>query len=118
MNKLLICGAALGLVSVIMGSLGDHGFDLTPEKAESLATAIRYNMLYAILITALALAPPEKKLILPGIIFTIGAALFSFSIYAALITGIEQLTYITPVGGIAIMAGWSALIWRGLKSKY
>lgn len=117
MNKLLICGAALGLVSVIMGALGDHGFDLTAEKAESLATAIRYNMLYAVLITALALVPPERKLIIPGAIFAVGTTLFSLSIYAALITDIEQLTYITPVGGITIMAAWVALIWRGLKSK-
>lgn len=117
MNKLLLCGAALGLFSVIMGALGDHGFDLTPEKSESLATAIRYNMLYAVLIVVLALAPPEKKLIIPGVIFTIGAALFSLSIYAALITSIEQLTYITPLGGMTIMAGWAALIYKALKPE-
>lgn len=117
MNKLLICGAALGLVSVIMGALGDHGFDLTPEKSESLATAIRYNMLYAVLIVVLALAPPEKKLIIPSIIFTIGTAMFSFSIYASLITGVEQLTYITPIGGITIMAGWGVMMWYGTKIR-
>lgn len=53
MNRLLLCGAALGLVSAIMGALGDHAFDLTPEKVESLDTAIRYNMIYAVLIVAL-----------------------------------------------------------------
>ena len=52
MNRLLLCGATLGLISVIMGALGDHGFDLTPERAESMGTAIRYNMLYAVLIVA------------------------------------------------------------------
>lgn len=115
MNRLLLCGAVLGLVSVIMGALGDHAFDLSPEKAESLETAIRYNMIYAVLIVALALAPVDKKLRISGYIFTLGTALFSFSIYTSLAIGIEQLTYVTPVGGITIMAGWVVLIWYGMK---
>jgi len=115
MNRLLLCGAVLGLVSVIMGALGDHAFDLTPEKAESLETAIRYNMIYAVLIVALALASADKKLRISGYIFTLGTALFSLSIYAALAMGTEQLTYITPVGGITIMTGWIALIWYRIK---
>ncbi len=115
MNRLLLCGAVLGLVSVIMGALGDHAFDLTPEQAESLDTAIRYNMIYAVLIVALALASDDKKLRISGYIFTLGTALFSFSIYASLAMGIEQLTYITPVGGIIIMCGWVTLIYAALK---
>lgn len=115
MNRLLLCGAALGLVSVIMGALGDHGFELTPEKAEILETAIRYNMIYAVLIAVLALAPADKKLRISGYIFAMGTALFTFSIYTSLATGVEQLTYMTPVGGITIMAGWVALIWRALR---
>lgn len=117
MNRLLLCGAVLGLVSVIMGALGDHAFDLTPEKAESLETAIRYNMIYAVLIVALALAPADKKLLISGYVFTLGTALFSFSIYASLAMGIEQFTYMTPVGGITIMCGWAILIYVALKLK-
>lgn len=96
MNRLLLCGAVLGLVSVIMGALGDHAFDLTQEKTQSLETAIRYNMIYAVLIVVLALVPADKKLCVSGYIFALGTALFSLSIYASLATGIAQLTYITP----------------------
>ena len=117
MNKLLLGGAVLGLVSVIMGTLGDHSLDLTPDKAESLATAIRYNMLYAVLVVVLALMSPEKKLHIPGSIFAIGTALFSFAIYTALITNIEQFNYITPLGGITIMVGWIILILKAIKTK-
>lgn len=117
MNKLLLCGAALGLVSVIMGALGDHAFDLTPKNAESLDTGIRYNMIYAVLIVALALAPADKKLRIAGYIFALGTAVFSFSIYASLILGIEQLTYITPLGGVIVMSGWVVLIWHSLNHQ-
>ena len=117
MNRLLLCGAMLGLVSVIMGALGDHAFDLTPEKAEGLETAIRYNMIYAVLIVALAFAPTDKKLRISGYIFALGTALFSFSIYASLAMSIEQLTYVTPVGGVTIVTAWIILVYSSLKLK-
>ncbi len=117
MNKLLLCGASLGLISVIMGALGDHAFDLSLDDTASFEAAIRYNMLYAILIVILAIAPARRALSLSGMIFTVGVVLFSFSIYAALITGIDPLTYMTPLGGIIIMAGWVSLIYAALKSK-
>ncbi len=117
MNRLLLCGAVLGLISVIMGALSDHAFDLTPEKAESLETAIRYNMVYAALIIALAIAPTERRLHIPGLVFALGAFLFSFSIYMALITNILQFTYIAPLGGLTIMIGWITLIYIVISFK-
>lgn len=113
MNRIFIGAAFLGFVSVFMGALGDHGFDLTPEKAKSLETAIRYNMIYAVLIVAIAVAPEDRKLHIPAYLFTAGTVLFSFSIYGSLLSGIKELTYLTPVGGITIMIGWLALAWRG-----
>ncbi len=115
MNRLLLCGALLGLISVIMGAMSDHAFMLTPDKADSLETAIRYNMLYAVLIVVLAMAPAEKKLQVPGFIFVLGSFLFSFGIYAAIITGIEPLTYVTPFGGLMIIGGWGMLIFSSFK---
>ncbi len=115
MSRLLLCGAVLGLVSVIMGAIGDHAFTLTPEKTDSLETAIRFNMLYAVLIVALAMGAQEKRMKIPGFIFVIGTILFSFSIYAAVITGLEPLTYLTPLGGLTIMGGWGMLIFFSFK---
>jgi len=117
MNRLLLCGAAFGLLSVIMGALGDHAFDLSPEKAKSLATAIRYNMLYAVLVVAISLAPVSYGLKVPGIMLCAGAALFSLSIYASLLTGIPAITYLTPLGGITIMLGWAILCFRALRTN-
>ena len=109
MNRLLICGATLGLISVIMGAVGDHAFHLSPEHMKGYETAVRYNMFYALLILVLSFQR-EKSFTVSGVIFSVGVILFSFSIYAARITGIESLTYITPVGGLTLMAGWAWLI--------
>lgn len=117
MNKILFYGAILGLISVIMGALGDHAFDFTPEQSESIATAIRYNMVYAVLITVLACAPAQKKLHIPALIFAIGTSIFSFSIYIALISEIEQITYLTPIGGIILMLAWIFLAAQALSFR-
>mgnify|MGYP001209752815 CR=1 FL=1 len=110
-NKLLFCGALLGLASVIMGALGDHALDLNASESESLATAIRYNMIYAVLITVLSFLSEEHKFIrLPTIIFTVGTFLFSFSIYTAMVTNIGELTFLTPIGGVTLMIGWISLM--------
>lgn len=115
MNKILASGAALGLLSVIMGALGDHAFNIPLEKIHSFETAIRYNMLYAALITALSLAPKDYNLKIPAFLFTAGTIIFCFSIYAALISGISQLTYLTPLGGLTLMAAWGSLIYTASR---
>lgn len=118
MNRLLICASVLGLLSVIMGAAGDHAFTLTPAQLESLETAVRYNMLYAAIAAAVALTHPTGKRLLSGIIFAVGAAVFSGSIYLAIATDISQLTYLTPIGGLTLMAGWVVLALSGLgRSK-
>lgn len=118
MNRLLICASVLGLVSVIMGAAGDHVFALTSAQAESLETAVRYNMLYAAIAAAVALTNPSGKRLLAGIIFAVGAAIFSGSIYLAIATGMSQLTYLTPLGGLTLMAGWIVLALSGMgRSK-
>ena len=115
MNRLLSCGAILGLVSVIMGAIGDHALIIPAEKAESFETAIRYNMLYASLIVALATTGAGRKLYIPGFIFALGTILFSFSIYLSIITRVEWATYMTPAGGLMIMGGWITLIFTACK---
>lgn len=116
MNKLFIYGAVLGLCSVIMGAAADHMISLTPDKSESLETAIRYNMLYAVLIVLLSLINNGMKLKQAGWIFAIGVSLFSFGIYASLFSGIGAFVYLTPVGGMVIMLGWIVLIAKGLRA--
>lgn len=111
MNKLLFCGALLGLISVVMGAAGDHLITLTPETAHSLETAIRYNMLYAVLVVVLSLVTPHRKYISRcGWIFAVGVAIFSGSIYLSLFFDVPEITYLTPLGGVSLMLGWTGLI--------
>ncbi len=115
MNRLLACAAVLGLMSVIMGAMGDHAFTLTPAQAESFDTAVRYNMIYAAFSAAIALTQPSGTRGLAGLLFAMGCATFSGSIYLSLALALPALTYLTPLGGLILMAGWITLIWSALR---
>lgn len=98
-----------------MGAVGDHALNLTDAQAHSLQTATRYNLLHAVLIVAIALSTyNHPKIWRSGWIITIGTILFSYSIYAAILSGIPSLTYFTPIGGITLMVGWLSLCVAGI----
>jgi len=46
-----------------------------------------------------------------GWLFVAGTILFSGSLYALSLTGHRWLGAITPLGGVAFLAGWAALAW-------
>jgi uncharacterized membrane protein YgdD (TMEM256/DUF423 family) len=51
-----------------------------------------------------------------GWLFITGSVLFSGSLYILVLSGIEWLGAITPLGGVAFVAGWACLalaVWRG-----
>jgi uncharacterized membrane protein YgdD (TMEM256/DUF423 family) len=46
-----------------------------------------------------------------------GIILFSGSLYALALSGNRMLGAITPIGGIAFIAGWLVLAWAALKAR-
>ena len=110
----LIVAALIGLSSVILGAAADHiGFGSDP----SVATALRYHQLYAILLTALAItAPVTGRRFRPSfILFTLGCILFCGGIYLSRIPGLHGAVYATPFGGLTLMAGWLALVVSAMR---
>lgn len=123
MNKILAAGALLGFLSVAIGASIEHllraGTDA--EVLRWTMTAIRYHQVGALVITMIGLAlmvrpdvPMASALARSGWLFVAGTVMFSFSIYAAALSGLESLTYLTPVGGITLMIAWLSLAWAGV----
>lgn len=126
MNRILMVGALLGFVSVVVGAMSDHGplSRLDADMLASVATAVRYHQLGALVVVALGLAlgaglPGSfaRRLAISGWLFVAGTLLFSFSIYAAALTGVRGLTWITPVGGVTLMIAWLSLVWAALRAQ-
>jgi len=119
MNKILLSGAILGLLSVLMAAYIDHSlsFTLVGKLRHSILVAVRYHQLYAIVITIIGLIIPlqtnqrmKSWLVRSAYVFTVGILLFSFSIYLASITGVWGLLYITPIGDVILILGWASLL--------
>lgn len=119
---LILLGACLGFTSVALGAYADHGLVLALHEQTMMATALRYNQLYAIVSTSIGLyatlAPPSSirtHLTYTGYLFVLSTGLFSVSIYTAVIANAPQWTALTPVGGILIMLAWISVVIVGIR---
>jgi uncharacterized membrane protein YgdD (TMEM256/DUF423 family) len=123
---ILICGALLGFISVAFGAYAEHGLReiVSEEQFRFLMTAIRYNQVHAVIISAigLVLSNGGKLSNTPilrwsGLLFVAGTVLFSGSIYMSVSFAVPSLVNITPIGGMTIMVAWLLLAFVGLDSK-
>jgi len=102
-----------GLASVVAGALAAHLAD-DPKAADLLRTGALYGMVHAATLMALmALAqgrePRRGAAVVAGWSFAAGIVMFSGSLFALAAGGAPWLGWVTPVGGAALMIGWTAL---------
>lgn len=112
MRWLTTAGFVLALVAVAAGAFGAHGLEgRRPEELLSVfETAVRYQMYHAVGLVAVGLAAarwPDPLWVPAGWLFVAGIVVFSGSLYALALTGLRWLGAITPVGGLAFLAGWA-----------
>src|SRR5687768_845323 len=115
-----IVGCFLALTAVAAGAFGAHGLRarLSPDMLAVFETAARYHMYHALALLGAAWAHqqwPGSLSVAAGWLFMVGIVVFSGSLYVLSISGIRWLGAITPIGGVAFMAGWFCLAlaaWR------
>lgn len=108
-----ICFAGTG---VVLGAFGAHGLEtlLTPSQIDSWQTAVQYQLLHGLALLVLGVwmqSSPQAKLAASAWLLILGITLFSGSIYLLLLTELRWLGPVTPLGGLAFIAGWVALLW-------
>ena len=54
---------------------------------------------------------------LAGGAFLLGILLFSGSLYLLAFSGWRGFAWITPMGGMALLAGWGLLLWHGVRGR-
>jgi uncharacterized membrane protein YgdD (TMEM256/DUF423 family) len=105
-------GAIAGALAVSIGAFGAHGLKqilLENQRAETFELAVRYHFYhaFALLVTGLLMQYfNDKKLRWAAVSFLLGIFIFSGSLYALSLTGINLLGAITPIGGVAFISGW------------
>lgn len=118
-NPFAFLGALSGAIAVAAGAFGAHALRarLEPRMLEVFETAARYQMYHALalfavawMITRVGASPSALRLAtISGWCFVAGTALFSGSLYAMALSGVRALGAITPLGGVAFIAGWITL---------
>jgi len=114
-------GAASALLGVAAGAFGAHGLEgrVPAARLDTWETAAHYHIVHALALLAVAWAStqwPGRATDAAGWLFVLGTLLFSGSLYLLTLTGVRWLGAVTPLGGVAFLAGWACLIWAALKS--
>ena len=110
-----ILAGVFGAIAVATGAFGAHGLAdrLEPRMLEIWETAARYQMYHALALFGAAWLAHQTQG--PGanvaaIAFTMGILIFSGSLYALALSNVKVLGAITPIGGLAFIVGWVAVV--------
>ena len=114
-------GSLLGALSVGLGAFGAHGLRsrMPPDRLDNFETAARYQMYHALALLGASFAagawPGSALPVIAGWLFAAGILLFCGSLYLLVFTGQRMWGAVTPLGGLAFIAGWICLVfaaWR------
>jgi uncharacterized membrane protein YgdD (TMEM256/DUF423 family) len=123
-TRLLPFIAALnGLLAVALGALGAHALEPRLEARDMVGawqTAAHYHLAHAVASLALlawATAQPARAptLLRAVLCWQVGCLLFAGSIYILALGGPRAFGPITPLGGLAFIAGWGLLALESLR---
>ncbi|MBT8221728.1 MAG: DUF423 domain-containing protein [Eudoraea sp.] len=128
MNKTIFgTGILFGVTAIILGAFGAHGLEarLEPAQLDTFETGVKYQMYHALFLLVLAQLKPlsaqrQKQVF---ILTLLGVLFFSFSIYLLatnVLTGFDfrVIGFVTPIGGLCLIAAWILTgygIWKSKK---
>jgi uncharacterized membrane protein YgdD (TMEM256/DUF423 family) len=111
----LFLAACSGFVCVALGAFGAHALRdrLDAYALGVFETAVQYQFYHSLALLAVGLLmlqlPGSALLRSSAVLFVIGILVFSGSLYLLSVTGLRWLGAITPLGGLAFLAGWACL---------
>ena len=113
-TRVLAVAGVLGALAVIAGAFAAHGLEgrLSPRMLDIWSTAVRYHMWHTLALLAVAASNglnARRFVNAACLCWIAGVVLFSGSLYALCLTGVTALGAITPLGGVAFVAGWLLL---------
>ena len=111
---LFALSAVSGAIGVAAGAFGAHALDgaVPPDRLETWRTAAAYGLAHAVpalLASSMAGRLGSRSARWAAGSFLVGTLLFSGSLYALVLLDAGWLGAVTPLGGVAFIAGWLAL---------
>jgi len=117
-RRLVSTGAVLAGLAVALGAFGAHALQ-SRIGADALGwwhTAVEYQMWHALAVLALGLSGLRWTR-LPAWLFAAGSVVFSGTLYAMALGAPRWLGAVTPLGGLAMIAGWAVLAVRAVRLR-
>jgi uncharacterized membrane protein YgdD (TMEM256/DUF423 family) len=117
-----VAGSVLMALAVGLGAFGAHGLRsrLDAYSLSVYEKAVFYHFVHALGILCIAVLARTGAITMPGAnraagLLLLGIIVFSGSLYALSVTGIRILGAITPIGGLAFIAGWLLLAYEAMR---
>lgn len=118
-KTLAIAGGLIALATVL-GAFGAHALKshLSADKLAVYETAVRYHFIHALglLVMGVLLRSADTNLLRwSAMLVLVGIILFSGSLYLLTFGAPRPLGAVTPLGGLALIAGWglfAVTMWR------
>jgi uncharacterized membrane protein YgdD (TMEM256/DUF423 family) len=122
-NLFLVLAGVNGFIAVSLGAFAAHGLKsmLGADLLATFQTGVQYHMYHSLALLAVGILvlqfPAQTGLRIAGFLFLAGIIIFSGSLYVLALSGIRWLGAITPIGGVAFLAGWALLAWSMLRAQ-
>lgn len=116
MQTLVVLGSIMMFLAVALGAFGAHALKrkLSADMIKIYETGVQYHIAHGLGLILLGLIADRLEqfslIMAAGWLLFAGILLFSGSLYALSITGVRKLGAITPLGGVAFLAGWVMVI--------
>lgn len=123
MNKNLTIASVLGLLAVVLGAFGAHVLKekLSVAGLASFETAVRYQLFHVMVLLMINMfagfSKQQKNSI--SYFFFAGILCFSGSIYAIQLLAVpaKSIWFVTPLGGLLLIVGWTQMAFYSYKSN-
>jgi len=122
----VLLGALSGATGVMLGAFGAHALKsrLADTALQTWQTAVSYQLVHALALLVVGMmirqalpagGAPDRLLGFAGLAFAVGVVFFSGSLYVLALGGPRWLGPVTPIGGLAFIAGWIVLAVSALR---
>ncbi|MCF8308546.1 MAG: DUF423 domain-containing protein [Bacteroidales bacterium] len=117
-----IAGSILVFLAIVAEALQSHALEgIGADKAANYLTATRFmffNGLGLIVLHLLYERHRSRSIYYSGLLILAGTVFFSFTIILKLFIEMQSWGWVTPFGGILLMAGWLLMIITTFRAKY
>lgn len=119
-RRVLGAAGVLLAIATVAGALGAHTLKShwAAERLDVYDTAVRYQFYHSLGLLGVGLALRTYDvgaLRAAALLIVVGIVLFSGSLYALTLDAPRAIGLVTPIGGLALIAGWLAFaygMWR------